>query len=93
MASDEWPFVKDALGKRVARRGGSAHTPVVTGSMRNGMRAREIEAPRDASYGGSEARRGSVGVPHRRVFCKKRLQAIENKGRVSEKENEEAASD
>src|SRR6266851_178054 len=44
--------------------GAQAYTPVVTGSMRNRVRAQGIEAPRGACDGGSEARRESVGYPH-----------------------------
>jgi len=51
----------------------SGYTPVVTGSMRNRMSAQRIEAPRGGYEGGSEARRGSVGVLPPRVFCEKRL--------------------
>jgi len=40
--------------------------------------------------GGSEGRRGSVGVPPTpRVFWEKRLQTIENKGRERGKERKE----
>ncbi len=42
---------------------------------------------------GSEAWRGSVGVPPPRVFWEKRLQVIENKGRRAKKEGKEAAID
>jgi hypothetical protein len=35
----------------------------------------------------------SVGVPPPRVFLKKRLQAVENKGRRCKKESKEAAND
>jgi hypothetical protein len=35
----------------------------------------------------------SVGVPPPRVFWEKRLQAVENKGRASAKERQEAAGD
>src|SRR5260370_11695535 len=38
-------------------------TPVVTGSMRNRLRRKRIEAPRGACDGGSEARRESAGYP------------------------------
>ena len=62
---------------------------MVTGSMRNRVRAKGIEAPCGACEGGSEARRGSVGVPPPRVFWEKRLQPIENKGREREKERKE----
>jgi len=53
------------------------------------MSAEGIEALRDAYDGGSEAW-GAGGTPPR-VFWEKRLQAIENKGWVLQKESEEAA--
>src|SRR5713226_3940054 len=70
---------------------GGVYTPVVTGSMRNRLRSQEIEAPRGAYDGGSKARRGSVGIPPPRVFLKKSVQSIENKGREVEKQRQESS--
>ncbi len=73
-------------GKLEARRG---YTPVVTGSMRNRVRAQGIEAPRGADGGGSEAWRGSWGTHTPPVFLQKSAEVIENKGRESKKERKE----
>src|SRR6266851_2940311 len=56
--------------------------------MRNRVRVQGIEAPRGAHDGGSEAWRGSAEVPPR-VFCKKSVEVIENKGAGREKERKE----
>jgi hypothetical protein len=53
---------------------------VVTGSMRNRMRAQGIEAPRDAYDAGREAPRGSVEIPLTRVFLQKSLDLLDSKG-------------
>jgi len=53
--------------KSEGRRG---YTPVVTGSMRNRMRAQGIEAPRGAYDGGIEGWRGCAEVPPG-CFCKR----------------------
>ena len=47
VASDEW---------RVARKVGGPHTPVVTGSMRNWLRAERIESLRGACDGSGAKR-------------------------------------
>jgi len=66
-------------------------TPVVRGSMRNRLRSEGGETPRGAYDGGSAAWRGSVEVPPTRVFSKKRLQVIENNGKLCGKERKERA--
>ena len=57
--------------------------------MRNRVKAQGIEAPRGAYDGGSEGLARKCRGTHPRVFCKKRLQTIENKGRCSQKEGQE----
>ena len=77
---------------------------MVTGSMRNRLRPQGIEALRGAYDDGSEAWRGSVGVPTPGVpqnrpgypypgILGKGLQAIENKGRRAKRGGKEAAVD
>jgi hypothetical protein len=57
--------------------------------MRNRLRLQGIEALRGAHDGGSEAWRGSAEVPPPRVFCRKSVEVIENKGAGREKERKE----
>jgi hypothetical protein len=66
-------------------------TPVVTGSMRNWLRPVGIEALRGAYDGGCKRDRMDTDVPPTRVFCEKRLQVIDSKGRARKKEGQEAA--
>jgi|GraSoi_2013_60cm_1033757.scaffolds.fasta_scaffold00064_8 hypothetical protein len=65
--------------------------PVVTGSMRNWLRPVGIEALRGAYDGGCKRDRMDTDVPPTRVFCEKRLQVIDSKGRARKKEGQEAA--
>ena len=73
-------------GKPEARRG---YTPVVTGSMRNRVRAQGIEAPRGADGGGSEAWRGSWGTHIPRCFCKRVRKLLKTKDGSRKKERKE----
>src|SRR5260370_36089946 len=63
----------------------SPHAPVVTGSMRNRVRAQGIEAARGACDGGSEAQRESLEYPHPGCFGKRGCKRLKTKETRAEK--------
>jgi len=62
---------------------------VAIGSMCNRVSAQGTEALRGACDGGSATWGVTVGVPSPGVFWQKRLQPIENEGKVCRKERKE----